>query len=191
MYACASATQSRQSQNKQRHNLICTENILHINIQNASIFMWKLDKELRWQPRGRGSPNFFFLLRFRSCSLSQLNTKLNQSVSNNTNYNILGDPDEQNHHNEHAGHHEDEQPLEACRLGSQRVYLCCSRGCTPSARQAMLDSSLGGIKDLPKQLPMSTYHSCRKKRWRKEAYYLLCFLNRLVHGETALFQLAR
>jgi len=34
-----------------------------------------------------------------------------------------GDPDEQNHHYKHAGHHKEEQPLEARRLGSQRVDL--------------------------------------------------------------------
>jgi hypothetical protein len=91
--------------------------------------------------------------------MSELNTKLNVKQNHQIlvqyfggrSYNS-GDPDEQNHHNEHACHHEDEQPLEACRLGSQRVHLCCSRGCTPSARQAMLNSSLGGIKDLHTQI---------------------------------------
>jgi len=63
-----------------------------------------------------------------------------------------GDPDEQNHHYKHAGHHKEEQPLEARRLGSQRVDLRCSRGCATGACQAMLHGPLSGIKDLHGQI---------------------------------------
>jgi hypothetical protein len=59
-----------------------------------------------------------------------------------------GDAYEQNHHKKHAGHHKDEEPLEARRFDGQRVDLRRSRGCVASACQAMLHSSLSGVEDL-------------------------------------------
>ena len=78
------------------------------------------------------------------------------------------DPYEQNHHYKHAGHHKEEQPLEARRLGSQRVDLRHSRGCATGACQAMLHGPLSGIKDLHQQTSESQRQA---PKWRSSLQY--------------------
>ena len=81
---------------------------------------------------------------------------------------VSSDPYKQNHHNEHARHHKDEQPLEARRLGSDRVDLRRSWGRAPSASQAMLHGPLSGIKDLHQQTSESQRQA---PKWRSSLQY--------------------